>query len=372
MNKPTPLYKTIYDKIVAKIESGEYKVGSQIPTEAEWATTYKVSRITSKKALDLAAESGIITKQPGRGSFVTEEALQICRKKHRGKEKILAVVQHDLSDFFGLDFFLHLEKAAEQAGFLLVTGISNKSREKEKRLITKFRDYGVDGFIIFPVHNERFNNEILKLILDKFPVILIDRYLRDVACPNVVSQNLEAAYHGMNYLYSLGHRNIGIISRPIEDTSTLQEREKGVRNAIMEQGFQSKPEWWLTSLEGLDNKEEQSFQKHKELVKKFLQQNSDITAIFTLEYSPIPIIEVAAKELGINIPKDLSIMSFDSPGHLVNHKQPLTHMRQQEQEIAERAISLMKGMLQGKQPETYRHEVAVELVEGETTRALTD
>ncbi len=370
MNKKDPLYKTIYRTIVEKIENGEYKSGDQIPTEAEWADIYNVSRITSKKALDLAAENGIIVKQPGKGSFVTEEAIKICREKDRSREKILAIVQHDLSDFFGLDFYLHLEKVAEEAGFLLLTGISNKSVEKEKKLIAKFHNYGVDGFIIFPVHNERFNNEILKLILEKFPVILIDRYLHDVACPNVVSKNLEAAYNGMNYLYELGHKNIAIVSRPIENTSTLQERERGVRKAIMEKGFQSKPQWWLTHLKGLDNKEERSFHEHKEMVKTFLKENSDITAIFTLEYSPIPIIEVVAKELGLRIPEDLSVMSFDSPGHLVNHIQPLTHMRQNEKKIAEKALSLMSDMLDGKKPESYRHEVDVELMEGETTRVL--
>ena len=106
MEKKEPLYKAIYKEIISKVESGEYKAGNRIPTEGEWAEKYKVSRITSKKALDLAAENGIIYKQPGKGSFITDKAAKICRKKNKVRKKVLAVIQPDLSDFFGLDFFL--------------------------------------------------------------------------------------------------------------------------------------------------------------------------------------------------------------------------------------------------------------------------
>ena len=97
---------------------------------------YKVSRITSKKALDMAAENHLILKQPGKGSFITEDARKICKKFDKKEKRLLAVIQPDLSEFFGLKNFLTLEQLAHKEGYILLTGISNKDVKKEKELIT--------------------------------------------------------------------------------------------------------------------------------------------------------------------------------------------------------------------------------------------
>ncbi|WP_262369585.1 GntR family transcriptional regulator, partial [Enterococcus faecium] len=46
-----PLYQTIFNDLQTAILTGELPVDSQLPTEKELSRTYKVSRITSKRAL---------------------------------------------------------------------------------------------------------------------------------------------------------------------------------------------------------------------------------------------------------------------------------------------------------------------------------
>jgi len=366
MDKKAPLYRTIYNDLLRKIETEEYQKGDKIPTELEWAKLYKVSRITSKKALDLAAENHIIVKYPGKGSFISSESKKMIGRKASENKKIVGIIQHDLSDSFGLEIFKTLQTLTQDAGMLALTGISNDDTATEKELISSFLDFGVDGLIIKPVHNETFNNEILKLIIDNFPVVLIDRYLKDVSCPNVVSNNFKGAMDGMKYLYSLGHKKVGIFSRPIGSTTTLMEREKGIMQAIMESGYPFRPEWRCTDLEGLDRKDKTCSEEVKKRVRSFLQKNRDITAIFGLKYSVIPVVEEVAFELGIRIPEDLSLICFDVPDNLVSHIKPLTHLRQNEAEMARRAFdSVLLRM--DKQPPVYRQEVEVDLVIGSTT-----
>ncbi len=366
MNEKQPLYRAIYDEILHKIETGEYKPGDKILTETEWAERYNVSRITSKKALDLAAENHIILRYPGRGSFIADDSKKMIGRNQSSKKKVFGIIQHVLSDSFGLEIFQTLERLAQDADILTFTGISYDDVEREKRLIHNFFNYGVDGFVIFPVHNETFNNEILKLILDGFPVVLVDRTLNDVSCPNVISDNYEGAKKGMNYLYSLGHENIGILSRPIGTTTTLMERQKGIMQAIMESGHTFKRNWWLTTLDSVDEKSDESFLRSKEQVRQFLEENPDITAIFGLKYAVVPVVEVAAHEMGLRIPEDLSIICFDDPGYMVNRIKPVTHLKQRESEIAEKAFSLITHMLNGDDFE-YTHTIEVDLVVGETT-----
>ena len=65
-----PNYMQIQDYILYKIESGEYPVGSKIPSEVELAEMFSVSRITANKAIKELSIMGILERTRGRGTFV--------------------------------------------------------------------------------------------------------------------------------------------------------------------------------------------------------------------------------------------------------------------------------------------------------------
>ena len=50
------MYKKIYDDLLEAIEKGIYSPGSKLPSEKELMEQYNVSRITSKKALEMLAD----------------------------------------------------------------------------------------------------------------------------------------------------------------------------------------------------------------------------------------------------------------------------------------------------------------------------
>ena len=65
-----PIYQTIHDDILSAMAEGRYEVGDQLPTEKELSETYRVSRITSKQALNLLAQEGYADRRKGRGTIV--------------------------------------------------------------------------------------------------------------------------------------------------------------------------------------------------------------------------------------------------------------------------------------------------------------
>ena len=67
--KRDPLYLKIYNDLLAGIKNGTYALGSRLPSEKELSSNYDVSRITSKKALEMLAEQNMITRMPGKGSM---------------------------------------------------------------------------------------------------------------------------------------------------------------------------------------------------------------------------------------------------------------------------------------------------------------
>lgn len=69
----SPRYVQVYSTIRSWIYQGTYKPGGQLPTEEEIGKLFGVSRITTRKAVSMLAEEGLVTAQPGRGTFVVED-----------------------------------------------------------------------------------------------------------------------------------------------------------------------------------------------------------------------------------------------------------------------------------------------------------
>ncbi|MFT8866253.1 MAG: GntR family transcriptional regulator [Lacticaseibacillus paracasei] len=72
MNKQreVPLYIKIENDLRFKINSDQWSVGSKLPSESELEELYSVSRITIRRALADLTESGYLSRERGRGTFV--------------------------------------------------------------------------------------------------------------------------------------------------------------------------------------------------------------------------------------------------------------------------------------------------------------
>jgi GntR family transcriptional regulator len=71
---PTPLYYQLKTVLESKILSQELKESERLPSEAELCEQYNVSRVTVRQALSELMKAGLIYRDRGKGSFVTEGA----------------------------------------------------------------------------------------------------------------------------------------------------------------------------------------------------------------------------------------------------------------------------------------------------------
>jgi DNA-binding GntR family transcriptional regulator len=69
------LYVQLYEIILKKIEDKEWPVGFQIPIEQELCNVFKVSRATVRSAISELARQGYLTRQQGRGTFVSKKVI---------------------------------------------------------------------------------------------------------------------------------------------------------------------------------------------------------------------------------------------------------------------------------------------------------
>lgn len=80
-----PLYQQVIDIIKNEINSGAYKAGARIPNEFELAESYKVGRVTVRRAIEELVQQGYLTKRQGKGTFVNAPKL---KRKIRQKDDV--------------------------------------------------------------------------------------------------------------------------------------------------------------------------------------------------------------------------------------------------------------------------------------------
>lgn len=80
--KKLALYKQIEMELMEKINSGYYKIGSAIPTEHELSNIYNVSRITVRQATNNLVAQGLLVRNQGSGTFVSNRT-PIYERKSR-------------------------------------------------------------------------------------------------------------------------------------------------------------------------------------------------------------------------------------------------------------------------------------------------
>lgn len=112
-DRSIPLYYQLDNILREKIISGEYRPGDPIQTEDQLIQSYKVSRITVRKALSGLEKDGLIIRKRRIGTFVTKKPVPLEPVKLTGEiGDIVARGTKTYSRIIGFDFVNPPEKAA--------------------------------------------------------------------------------------------------------------------------------------------------------------------------------------------------------------------------------------------------------------------
>ncbi len=373
----TPLYGQIYDYIIDQINKGFLNDGDRVPSEKELSEKFNVSRITSKKALDLLAQNLIIERIRGRGSFVSKQDYELKSESKNtsmtsGNRYRFALVIPDFSDNFGTTLVKAIEEAcSEKSASLIIKRTHGNIEEEEKAIIDLVND-SVDGLIIFPVHGENYNVELLKLSLKNFPLVLVDRYLKGIPASSVCTDNRLASEQLTNYLFTLNHKNIGFISSSPVGTSAIEERVQGFQLAYSKQGIQLKQEYMLLDLlssleQNFDKKS--LYERNYEIIRSFVKNNPTITAFLACEYDWALLLTKVLHDLGHVVPDDFSIVCFDSPFHPYKQAE-YTHIKQNEVDIACKAVDILYNHISNGEKVPNHTVVDFTFLKGNSTKNL--
>lgn len=335
--KKTALYKQIQIEIRNRIASGQLRPLDRIPSEQELMDEFKVSKITVKNALTELADEGLVTRIQGKGTFVAADLKPVeVKVPAPGPEPVLVplvgfiiptmktTVIQKLVDY--------IELYLKEAGFQMVLSITREQAAEESRAITDLVDAGVQGLIVFPTEDEKYNESLLRLSLDKFPFVFIDRFLRNIETYTITSDNDGGAYRTVTHLLSKGHRHIALIS-PENSNTAIEDRTTGFEKAYIDQGESiDKSLWCHVPLDVLRSEGALDY------VTEFLKSHPTITAAFTLT-EEIAGLTWQALQL-VDRRSEVELFSFDNPD-ITN----VPYVQQDEQELARSAVMLLQDQI---------------------------
>ena len=207
-----------------------------------------------------------------------------------------------------------------------------------RKLVSMINEHRIDGFVITPpLDDDEFVSDLL--ITYKVPQVQINPFQRSDTIPYVAGDDHHGAYMMTEYLIQLGHRRISFLTGPRNMRASL-DRLNGYRTALEAHGIAYEEALVLNS--------EWTFDGGYTLTKQLFDTPNPPTAIFAGNDEAAFGVIYAAQELGLQIPRQLSVCGYDDLGFSKHIWPGLTTVHQPSEESLELAARLLIYLLKGK------------------------
>ncbi|GAB1794463.1 LacI family DNA-binding transcriptional regulator [Priestia megaterium] len=257
---------------------------------------------------------------------------------------VSGISRESVKDNFTFEVLCGVNERASTLGYDLILFNTNTMMQREKTYTQLCRERRVDGAIIQGIKKE---DPYLKEVVESdIPCVLVDIPVHSNSVGYVTTDNALGAKKAVEHLASLGHQHIGMINGH-EDAFVSQERLNGYREALKKCGLSFRSEWVVSG-----NFEEKKAEK---AARELINRHKEVTAIFCASDLMALGALKACKELGLQVPKDISIVGYDNIV-LASYSSPnLTTVGQEVYQIGYQAADLLIEMLEGKETNMKRY-----------------
>lgn len=268
-----------------------------------------------------------------------------------GKQtKTIGLLIPDLANPFFSELARSIEDRGQELGYNLVMCSTDYKMEKENKYLTLLKQKNVDGFILASGFEKL--EKVEELIKQDIPVAIVARDFPMFPVNAVALDDFMGGYQAASYLIELGHRRIGVIARNVWSN---RERLRGFKHALQENNLEFLSDF--TFIEG------SSVEAGKAIADKYLSGTNIPTAIFACNDLLAAGAIQAAKENGLNVPEQLSVVGFDNTIIARIVEPPLTTIAQPIQNMGEQVMDLIVSMIEGEKREKFRLTLLPSLVE---------
>ncbi|GGR26049.1 LacI family DNA-binding transcriptional regulator [Deinococcus ruber] len=310
----------------------------------EVAKLARVSPATASRALHRPELVALRTRER-----VEQAALELgyrpnvlARSLRTRGSRTLGLIVTDILNPFHATLAKGVQDAAEAQGYTVLMFNSDEQPDKERRALETLQGHLPQGLIVVPTSQTGDNLRIVPGL----PVVELDRTSGLPDAHSVMVDNVSGAREAVAHLTGLGHRRIGMIVGR-QDVSTARERLQGYREALAAAGLP-----YLESLVLPGNHREADGRLAS---MQLLSQRERPTALFVGNNEMTVGAVLAARDLGLELPRDLSIVGFDDSRWAQTMSPALTVVAQPTYELGMVACQWLLSVIQGNPwPENVR------------------
>jgi LacI family transcriptional regulator len=294
-----------------------------------------VSRVINNAGYISVETRQVVTAAIAELGYVPNVLARSLRSK---RTHTLALVITDITNPFFTIIARGVEDTAGEAGYNVIFCNTDESAEKEEKYLQLLLQKQVDGILLVPANSA---SKSVEFILEQgTPVVVLDRRVPINGIDVVRCDSFDGGYQLTRLLIDLGHRHIAVLNGSI-DVSTSQDRLAGYKKAMEDAGLAANEQFYY----GNFNQE-----RGYEMAKQAISQTPCPTALFAANNLIAIGTLWALQEMGIRVPEDIAVVSFDDlPQNLMAYPF-LTAATQPAYEMSKKATELLIDRLNGRAP----------------------
>jgi len=332
--RKSPFHRILAD-ISGQIERADLRPGDALPTRMDLAKQYDVARATVDKALAELSRSGLIDSGKGRRTVV------IGKNPASDRVTTIGVLwnwpedqERQGGDYLDLLFRGIREACAE---YLLEVHFRSAPLHTWTELVNV---KGAQGLLI--VRPDYADANIIESIhASGVPVVLVPGVLEESSAPSISSDNAAGAQAAVEHLRELGHRDIGFVGL----TATVPDHFERLESFLKATGSHQmvvRPEWICIS-------HERNPALFRERLSSWLTADHYPTAVVSCDFMMTLAVLGRLRDLGLSVPNDVSIVTFDDPVIAAQMHPSLTAVAQSIPRLGYRAIQSLREVISGVQ-----------------------
>jgi LacI family transcriptional regulator len=250
----------------------------------------------------------------------------------RQKSRSIGVLVSDLRNPFYADLAAGIARTARANGYTMILVDDRGDAAEEQEAAAVFVGMRLAGVIVTPV-SAGVSSYLLR---QRIPVVEVDRTFSNGACDAVLVDNEKASRRISDHLISLGHRHIALLIDETEWT-TGADRFTGYQKSLEESGIGADRALLVSA--GWD------VGGARKAAVDLLARRDHPTAIFSANNLLAEGVWRAAGDLGLRVPDDLSIVSFDDAAWMSMVTPGLTAVAQDAVELGTAAMTRLLGRI---------------------------
>ena len=272
------------------------------------ATIHDVARLAGVSAVTVSRVLNNSTRVSAKTQERVRQAIDelgyvpsVAARSLRSRQNFtLALIVPDINNTFWTTVARGVEDAAQGKGYSIILCNTDENAAKQQSYLDVVISQQVDGVIIAPYDSSAEN--LAKLRKRKIPVVVVDRDISGWDVDRVMGDSVAGARALVRHLIALGHRRIAVVTGPA-NTSTAVDRVTGYHLALSEAGI-------AVDTDLIRFGEFRSGSGERETSDLF-DLPEPPTAIFAANNAIAMGVMDGVGQLGLRIPHDVALVSFD-------------------------------------------------------------